>query len=284
MQKTELKSHSSILGDSSRTASAFIRLVDLMKDLRIRCDWDRVQTLHTLRAYLLEETYEVLEVIDALTPDGEGINSSDHRDELGDLLLQIIFQAEIQCEQKRFDIADVCDAIYNKLIRRHPHLYGPDQDQYKTPPSWEALKRIERAAKGEKESIPSALDGVPKSFPGLLRAYRMGEKAHQVGFDWPDTTGVLAKIREELEEVQEAVEAGDKNAIEGEIGDLLYAVVNLSRHYKLDPESALRKTMKKFENRFRYVEKCVAKNGGVFEDCALEVLESYWQDAKSFDD
>lgn len=259
-------------------SNSFERLCALMTDLRKRCDWDSVQTLHTLRAYLLEETHEVLDVLEDLSPLGEGERAQEHKSELGDLLLQIVFQSEIQSESGRFDINDVCDAIYNKLLRRHPHLYGSEEEKARGKQSWEELKRQERKDEGEQN--PSALDGVPKALPALLRAYRMGEKAHRVGFDWPDPSGVIAKIKEEVVEIEEAVESGVSEAIEGEIGDALYALVNLSRHFGLDPESALRKTMSKFERRFRYVENAVSLEGKSPESCSLDELEAHWADAK----
>jgi tetrapyrrole methylase family protein / MazG family protein len=260
---------------------AFLALADLMTLLRSRagCPWDRAQTLHTLRSYLLEETHEVLEVLDALDEDGGGPRASEHRDELGDLMLQIVFQAEIQREAGRFDVGDVCTAIREKLVRRHPELFGGGA-RMGAPGSqegWEALKRAERAQQGGKKS---ALDGVPKELPALLRAYRTGEKAHGVGFDWPDHRGVLDKIDEEIAEVKAAIDGGDKAKIASEIGDVLYALVNLSRHFEIDPESALRGTMARFEARFRLVEESLAAEGKQPEGQPLEELERRWQDAK----
>lgn len=259
-----------------RTGEAFRALVALMAGLRApgACDWDRAQDLHTLRPYLLEEAHEVLDVLDALDADGGGPRAMEHKEELGDLLLQIVFQSQIQREHGRFDIADVCDAIHDKLVRRHPHLFGAAEEKQ----DWEAIKRKEREGRGEAEK--SALDGVPKELPALLRAFRVGEKAHAVGFDWPDHKGVIAKIEEELAEVKEAVESGEKDRISDEIGDILYALVNLTRHMNVDPEASLRRTIARFESRFRIVEERVRESGKRLEDCPLEELDGHWEAAK----
>ena len=264
-------------------ADRFLELCDTMTKLRERdgCPWDREQTVKTLRSYLLEEAHEVLDVLDALDDDGGGARVADHRDELGDLMLQIVFQSEIQREAGRFDVGDVCAAINAKLVRRHPHLFGgaePRQD-------WEALKRKERAAKGPEEAVvASALDGVPKNLPALLRAYRTGEKARGAGFDWPTHEGVIDKIEEELGEIEEAIASADdplrKERIESEIGDLLYAVTNLARHFEIDAEGALRKTIARFESRFRVVEQLLADEGKTPEKTQLDELEEKWQRAK----
>jgi MazG family protein len=261
--------------------NAFLALCDLMSDLRAPdgCDWDRAQDLHTLRAYLLEETHEVLDVLNDLAPTGDGDRAPEHRDELGDLMLQIVFQSEIQRESGRFDAGDVCQAIHDKLVRRHPHLFGSDEEKAAGKPSWEGLKRKER--QGKTDEPVSALDGVPKELPALLRAYRVGEKAHRVGFDWPDHNGVLAKIDEELLELREAIAADDKREIEAELGDLMYALVNLTRHFEVDPEAALRRTITKFERRFRVVEARAAADGHTPEELSLDELEAHWEAAKA---
>jgi MazG family protein len=260
----------------AKAAEAFGRLCELMTRLRSPggCDWDRAQDLHSLRPYLLEETHEVLDVLDSLGADGAGERAPEHRDELGDLMLQIVFQAEIQREHERFDVGDVCQAIHDKLVRRHPHIFGDATER----PDWEATKREERKEKAGREE--SALDGVPRELPGLLRAFRVGEKAHAVGFDWPDHHGVIAKIEEELAEVKEAVETGDREAITHEIGDLLYAIVNLTRHMEVDPEAAIRSTMGRFEARFRRVEEHCRAEGRDPHDLSLEELDAHWETAK----
>lgn len=272
-------------------ADDVLALVDTMTRLRRDCPWDREQTVKSLRPYLLEEAHEVLAVLDTLQDDGGDAGDgavAEHRDELGDLLLQIVFQAEIQREAGRFDVGDVARAIDAKLKRRHPHIFGGSAAgksvEGTTPGSqdfWEAIKRAERAAAGKdvvKKS--SALDGVPKHLPALLRAYRTGEKARGAGFDWPDHKGVVDKIEEELAEVKVAIDSGDKAAIESEIGDLLYALTNLARHFEIDPEAALRQTIGRFESRFRIVEELLAAEGKTPEQTPLQELEDRWQEAK----
>lgn len=268
-------------------AEDVLALADTMSRLRRECPWDREQTVKSLRPYLLEEAHEVLDVLDALDDDGgdvDGAFVAEHRDELGDLLLQIVFQAEIQREAGRFDVGHVAQAITAKLIRRHPHIFGDGQGVAGTAPGsqefWEAIKRKEREAKGTAEKKKSALDGVPKNLPALLRAYRTGEKARGAGFDWPTHAGVVDKIKEELAEVEEAIAAGDKGAIASEIGDLLYAITNLARHFEIDAEASLRGTIGRFERRFRIVEELLAAEGKIPEQCSLDDLEAKWQQAK----
>lgn len=257
-------------------AEAVLALCDVMARLRADCSWDRAQDLHSLRPYLIEEAHEVLEVLDQLAPDGSG-DWEEHRDELGDLLFQIVFQAEIQREAGRFDVGHVAEAIRAKLVRRHPHVFGSESGTDTI--GWEAIKAEERAAKGKRHE--SALDGVPGHLPALLRAYRLGQKANRVGFDWPDWRGVLAKIREELAEIEETLDPEpDRARFEEEVGDLLYAVVNLCRHLEVDPEAALRGTMTRFRARFRLVEESLAAEGKRPEDADLDDLEARWQRAK----
>jgi MazG family protein len=264
-------------------------LVDTMTRLRRECPWDKAQTIKTLRPYLLEEAHEVLDVLDGLDQDGGAavdgdVGPDDHRDELGDLLLQIVFQSEIQRDAGRFDVGDVARAIDDKLKRRHPHIFGGDGVAGTTPgsqQSWEAIKRAERAAQGKDEvKVSSALDGVPKHLPALLRAYRTGEKARGAGFDWPDHHGVVDKIEEELAEVKAAIVSGDKDAVAAEIGDMLYALTNLARHFEIDAETALRQTISRFEGRFRLVEEQLRAQGKTPEQCGLDELEANWQEAK----
>lgn len=264
-------------------ADDFLALCDVMTHLRSQtgCPWDRAQTVKTLRSYLLEETHEVLEVLDDLDEDGGGERAFEHKDELGDLLLQIVFQAEIQREARRFDVGDVARAIRDKLVRRHPHLFGGTQVEGTTPGTkegWEAIKRAERKKKGDEKS--GALDGVPKHLPALLRAYRMGEKARGAGFDWPSHHGVVEKIKEELDEVEGAIASGDKGRVAAELGDILYATVNLARHFEIDAEGALRGTIARFEERFRLVEEGLAQEGKTPEQESLDELERRWQQAK----
>jgi MazG family protein len=257
-------------------ADALLALADVMTRLRAPdgCPWDAEQDLHTLRRYLIEEAHEVLEVIDQLGPSGDG-DWQAHRDELGDLLFQVVFQSEIQREAGRFDLGDVAQAIHDKLVRRHPHVF---EGKARQPGDWERIKAEERAAKGIEHR--SALDGVPTGLPALMRAYRLGKKANAVGFDWPDPGGVVEKIKEELGEVEEALASGDKEHFAEEIGDLLYAIVNLSRHMEVDPEAALRGTMRRFQARFALVEEGLRQEGREAKGTSLEELEERWQAAK----
>ncbi len=253
-----------------RYGEAFERLVEVMARLREPggCPWDREQTLESLRQWLLEETYEVLEAIDDGDPET-------HRDELGDLLLQVVFQARIRQEEGAFDAADVADAISEKMRRRHPHVFGDEQadDAAAVSKRWSELKEAEKGRQ-------SALDGVPAALPALLRASRIGEKAAGVGFDWPDQIGVLSKLDEERAELTEAVLCGDAKAIHHEAGDYLFTVVNLCRHLGVDPESALQDTTRRFERRFREVEGTARDEGHRLRDLELDDLEARWQAAK----
>lgn len=229
------------------------------------CAWDREQTLQTLKAYLIEETYEVLEAID--------LDAAAHREELGDLLLQVVFQAQIRAEQGTFTIADVAQAIANKLVRRHPHVFGDTQaDSAK-----EALASWERIKASEKPNGGGRLASIPKAMPALLRAYRSGEKAASVGFDWPDHVGPLAKVEEELAEVKTAI-GGAPSAVREELGDLLFAITNLARHLQVDPEAALQAATTKFHRRFAHVETRLAESGA--KHATLSELDRYWDEAK----
>src|SRR5512144_2921297 len=218
----------------SRATDALERLLSIMERLRgpDGCPWDREQTLRTLRPYVLEETYEVLEAIDS----GD---SREHCEELGDLLLQIVFQAQLAREEGTFEFADVAEAISNKLVSRHPHVFGDVQvkDAEGVLKQWAALKREEKKAKGGGRSV---LEGVPRELPALARADRLTEKASRVGFDWADAAGARAKVDEELRELDEAIAGGDLRRVEEEIGDALFALANLSRKLALAPEEALR--------------------------------------------
>lgn len=251
---------------------SFKDLLDVMAFLRSEdgCDWDKAQTLQSLKPYLLEEAHEVLDVLDS------EYDAASHCAELGDLLLQIVFQAQIQREENVFDMGQVCDAITQKLVRRHPELFDLSHEGPKQ--TWEEIKEQERQSNPAQRQ--GLFDSIPKAFPALLRAYRMGEKAHEVGFDWPDTVGVIAKIEEELEEVKEAIHEKNQAHATEEIGDLLYAVVNLSRHLKIDPESALRGTMKKFQQRFHEVEKGLWAENKSPQELDLDALEERWEQAK----
>jgi tetrapyrrole methylase family protein/MazG family protein len=248
----------------------FIRLVDIVEKLRSSdgCPWDRKQTHDSLKPYLLEESYEVLETIDK--KDFKGL-----REELGDLLLQSILHAQLAHEKDLFTIWDVIDTLINKLVRRHPHVF--DNMEIDTAEeqivNWENIKN--------KEGKKSILDGVPKSSPALLRAFRIQQKASIVGFDWKEITPVLDKIKEEIDELQEVIDSKNKKRIEEELGDLLFAIVNLSRFIKVNPEDALRMAIEKFIYRFNSMETIIKAEGKEISDFTLEEMDVIWNQVKN---
>ncbi len=249
----------------------FDEVVELMARLRAPngCPWDREQTHRSLRTYLLEEAYEVLDAIER--DDAEAL-----KDELGDLLLQVVFHAQMAREQGRFGIDDVLTGLHEKLTRRHPHVFG--EGKADTPQqvvhNWEALKAAERNERG------SALDGVGAQLPALLEAFQLTRKAAQVGFDWEKPADVLAKLDEEVAEVRQEVRTNENERLEGELGDLLFVVVNLARKLNVDPEVALRRANRKFVERFRHIEGELARQGKRPEDSTLEEMDALWDKAK----
>jgi len=253
------------------------RLVGVMRRLLAPdgCPWDREQTFETLRKYTLEEACEVIDAIDA----GDRTLL---REELGDLLLQIVFQAELARREGSFGLDDVVAGIVDKLVHRHPHVFGhmTAKDADEVLRNWEKLKAKEKGERG-------ILGGVPRSMPALTRAQRIGEKVARVGFDWEDARGSRAKVAEEMGELDRAIASGDAAAVEEELGDALFALVNLARHVKVDAEGALRRTIDKFTKRFAHVEKRVREEhggwgeaGGGEQHLPLEVLDRYWEEAK----
>jgi len=256
-----------------QTGAEVTKLVGLMQRLLAPdgCPWDREQTLETLVPYLVEETYEV---VDALA-DGD---VDDHREELGDLLLQIVFQSELRFGEGKFGIDDVARGIVGKLVRRHPHVFGDvvAKDADAVLANWAKLKAEEKAEKGKH----GALHGVPKSAPALLRATRSGEKASAVGFDWPDAEGPRAKVDEELREFDEARRAGDRDEMQRELGDLLFATVNLARKLNLDAEQALRDATDRFASRFGHLERTLAGQGRAVSDASAQEQDALWEEAK----
>ncbi|MFL5272895.1 MAG: nucleoside triphosphate pyrophosphohydrolase [Anaeromyxobacteraceae bacterium] len=256
-------------------AEAIERLVAIMARLRgpDGCPWDREQTLESLRPYVLEETYEVLEAIDGGDP-------REHREELGDLLLQVVFQAQLTKEAGQFAFEDVAEAISNKLVSRHPHVFGDAdvKDADGVLKQWARLKREEKQAKGGGKSV---LEGVPRELPALARAERLTEKASRIGFDWPDVTGARAKVAEELGEVDAAIASGDRAEVERELGDLLFAVVNLARKLAVAPEEALRGTIGRFIERFEHVERGLERAGVPHGTATLEQMDALWDEAKA---
>ena len=249
---------------------SFEKLIEIMALLRSPegCPWDRKQDHKSLRQHLLEEAYEVIETIDQE-------QYSELKGELGDLLLQVVFHAQMASEEKLFDIYDVVESINSKLIRRHPHVFEDDGEI-----TADEQISIWEKSKLKKEGKKSAIDGVPRELPSLLRAYRMQNKAAAVGFDWPDIEPVWEKIHEEMNELKEAVHKQDKDAIEDELGDFLFSVVNLSRFLKSNPEDALRRTIEKFERRFKGVEKRFTDSGRSILDASLEEMDREWDNMK----
>ena len=248
---------------------ATARLLEVMNTLRRECPWDREQTFDSLRSNTIEETYELA---DAITDHNmEGI-----KEELGDLLLHVVFYSKLGEEEGAFDFGDVADALCDKLIYRHPHVYGDihanTPDQVKE--NWETLKLR------KKNRRSGTLGGVPRSLPAMVKAYRMGEKAAGAGFDWEQKEDVWDKVREELGEVEAEMKSGSKTDLEGEFGDLLFALVNACRLYGVDPESALERTNKKFIQRFNYMEEQAAAKGHTLHEMSLGAMEELWQEAK----
>jgi len=239
------------------------------------CPWDREQDHHSLKKYVIEEAYEVVEAIEA--GDDQALV-----EELGDLLLQVVFHSQIASEEGRFGIDDVVQAITEKLIRRHPHVFGgasaPDAETVLA--NWEKLKQEERAAKGQGGRPPSLLDGVPKSLPALMLAADVQKRAAKVGFQWDEVSGALDKVAEELDELARARAAGDRKKLFEEWGDLLFALVNVARYDGIDPEEALRRAAGKFAARFRHIEARAAENGRDLREMSLEEMDALWDEAK----
>lgn len=253
----------------------FDRLVEIMHRLRAPegCPWDAEQTHESLKRYLLEECYEVIEAIDAGSPDML-------KEELGDLMLQPVFHAAIAEESGSFTIDDIIDTLCDKLVRRHPHVFG-DLEIKDSAAQVESWERIKRAEKGEERR--SALSGVPPHLPALMKAQKITEKAARVGFDWEHTDQVFAKVLEELHEFEESMATGNQERMEAELGDLLFAIVNLGRFLAIDPEEALRKTIARFGRRFAFIEETLHAQGVHLQDATLEEMERLWVEAKQRD-
>jgi MazG family protein len=248
-------------------STAFLRLVTIMDDLRAKCPWDKKQTIHTLRHLTIEETYELA---DAVTEsDWKGI-----KEELGDLMLHIVFYAKIGAEQNQFTLDEAINGICEKLIHRHPHIYGDvkvnGEDDVKL--NWEKLKL--------KEGKKSVLAGVPKSLPSMVKAMRLQEKAKQVGFEWDNKDQVWDKVEEEHKELLEAIESGNKDKIEDELGDVFFSLVNFARFLQVDAENALERTNKKFINRFNRMESEALNEGKQLHDMTLDEMDAIWNRIK----
>lgn len=253
----------------------FTELVEIMARLRGEngCPWDREQTSESIKPYLVEETYEVLEAIDEGDP-------AKLREELGDLMLQIVFHAQMAEEAGGFTIAEVLTAINDKLVRRHPHVFGDlkAETSQEVLFNWEQIKKAERQkAQGQ----ASLLDGVPRELPALLRAHRLQEKASRVGFDWAEAREVLQKVEEELVELRSAMDGEAPDRVEAELGDLLFSLVNLSRFLAVNPEEALRKTIARFIDRFRYIEEELSRRGRSLRQVTLQEMDALWAEAKA---
>jgi len=257
----------------------FGKLVGVMARLRAPggCPWDREQTHATLRTYLIEEAYEVLDALD-------GADDVKFAEELGDLLLQVVFHAEMADEEGRFNIVDVIREIYEKMIRRHPHVFGEKRakDAAEVLRNWEIIKKEERRAKGaaEEEAAESVLDGVPRSLPALLEGYQLTRKAARIGFDWENVGGIFEKLQEETEELRQVLEKRGGKEIEGEVGDILFVAVNLARFLKIDPEIAMKKASGKFSKRFREMERTSREQGTTLGEMPRGRMEELWEEAK----
>lgn len=265
----------------------FEDLVELMQKLRspTGCPWDREQTYATLAPMLLEEAYEAFEAVEEARAGRPG----ELRDELGDLLFQIVFYAQVAQEQGDFAIADVTSAIHAKMVRRHPHVFGDTnaEDTATVLRNWEAMKQEERRAAGKSERDESLLAGVSSKAPALMEAHQLSTKAARVGFDWEKLEDIFRKLEEEVGELRAAIEThassnteADHTSIREELGDLLFAVTNIARHLKVEPEAALKLTNRKFRRRFGYIERKLRERGQTFEATTLAEMEALWQEAK----
>ena len=268
---------------TNRAAEEFTRLIDIMATLRgpEGCPWDREQTIDSLKPFVLEETYEVLEAID----------QHDHAglcEELGDFVFEAVFLAQLESEAGHFQIADSLKIVADKLVRRHPHVFARNAGEPKLDSAgqvrtrWEEIKAQEKAGQLDSAKPKTLLSGIAAALPALLRAYHIGTRAASVGFDWERAEDVVAKMQEEVDELREAIETGlDRERAEEEMGDLLFAMANLSRKLGIEPETALRKAIDKFTRRFGALERTVAESGRTMREMSLEELEQEWQRAKS---
>lgn len=259
---------------SHRQIEDLLTLMARLRDPQGGCPWDRQQTFKTIAPYTLEEAFEVADAI-------EQNDMAALREELGDLLFQVVFHARMAEEAGAFAFADVVEAITEKMIRRHPHVFGDAEvaDAEEQTRRWEAQKAAERAAKST--GAESLLDGVALGLPALTRAEKLQKRAARGGFDWPEVAGVVAKVHEELDEVERELAQGEREALEGEIGDLLFSIVNLARHTGIDAEHALRAANLKFERRFRTLERTIASQGRAVSECSLEQLDAEWDKVKA---
>lgn len=250
--------------------AAFGRLLDVLDELREKCPWDKKQTNESLRTNTIEETYELCDAI--MRNDDTGIKK-----ELGDLLLHVVFYAKIASEKGAFDIKDVCDSLCQKLIYRHPHVFGDAvaENSSKVEQSWEELKLKE---KGGNKTV---LEGVPVSLPALVKAHRIQDKARNVGFDWEEREQVWDKVHEEFSELKTEIKKMNTDQMENEFGDLFFSLINAARLYKINPDNALERTNQKFIRRFNYLEECTIKEGRSLKEMSLEEMDTFWKEAKA---
>ena len=248
---------------------AFGQLLDILDELRVKCPWDRKQTNESLRTNTIEETYELCDAI--MKDDNNNIKK-----ELGDLLLHIVFYAKIGEEKAAFDIKDVCDSLCQKLIYRHPHVFG----EVKADTAGQVSENWEQLKLKEKDGNKSVLSGVPAALPSLIKAYRIQDKARNVGFDWEEREQVWDKVKEEIGEFQEEVANMDKEKAEAEFGDVMFSLINAARLYKINPDNALELTNQKFIRRFNYLEEHTIKEGKSLKDMSLEEMDAIWNEAK----
>ena len=260
------------MGTREEQMAAFGRLLDILDELRVKCPWDKKQTNESLRPNTIEETYELC---DAIMRDDD----TDIKKELGDLLLHIAFYAKIGSEKGAFDMKDVCESLCEKLIYRHPHVFGADmaETSAKVEQSWEALKLKE---KGGNKTV---LEGVPASLPSLVKAHRIQDKARNVGFDWEDREQVWDKVNEEFNELQAEIGSMDIDKMEAEFGDLFFSLINAARLYKINPDNALERTNQKFITRFNYLEAQTISKGRSLKDMSLEEMDKIWDEAKQIE-
>ena len=254
-------------------AAAFVRLLQIMDELREKCPWDKKQTFESLRPNTIEETFELA---DALLKG----NKKEISKELGDVLLHVIFYAKIGSETNDFDIHDVCENLSNKLVYRHPHVFGNHdgvENANQVTQLWEQIKQT------EKDGNKSVLSGVPNALPSLIKAYRVQDKSRGVGFDWEERSDVWKKVKEEISEFEQEVENMDADKAEAELGDLMFSLINAARLYKINPDNALERTNQKFISRFNYLEKKTLKQGKDLKSMTLEEMDKIWDEAKQLE-
>lgn len=277
---------------ASQAIERLLRIMSMLRDPDFGCPWDLEQSMESLVPFTIEEVYEVVDAIER----GDMV---DLEDELGDLLFQVVFYAQLAGESGYFRFAQVAEAISDKLIRRHPHVFPhgklesfaskPDISADQVVVNWDAIKEQEKAEKRAKrgddtaavEQASSALDDVPRALPSLERSRKLQKRAARLGFDWSDVQPVIAKLKEEIEEYEQAVATADKGALQHELGDILFAAVNLARHTGVEPEIALRDANQRFENRFRWIEQELSSRGTTIEDATLETMDELWDQAKA---